>query len=221
MSRRLLTALALAAAALALAAPAGGAAEPQTSLSEISSEVMCPVCGTLLELAESPQAQREKVFVKRLVDAGKSKQQIKDALVAEYGDAVLALPQGSGFSLSAYVVPIVAFAIAAVALAFGVAALAPGRRRPRRRQQRLGAASRRAERRRQRAARRRPRPLRPLNDDGAQRRRPEPPQPRAQLAPAAPASLLGGDSRQHRVGLAAASAGACSSSGGPARTTRS
>ena len=26
---------------------------------------MCPICGTLLELAESPQAQRERVFVKR------------------------------------------------------------------------------------------------------------------------------------------------------------
>ncbi len=113
--------VALLGVALALAAPAAGAAEPQTSLSEISSEVMCPVCGTLLELAESPQAQREKAFVERLVEQGKSKQQIKDALVAEYGDEVLALPQGSGFSLSAYVVPIVAFVVAAIALAFGIA----------------------------------------------------------------------------------------------------
>jgi hypothetical protein len=32
----------------------------------------------------------------------------------------LALPQGSGFSLSAYVVPIVAFVLAAIALAIGV-----------------------------------------------------------------------------------------------------
>jgi cytochrome c-type biogenesis protein CcmH len=96
------------------------AATPQTSLSEISSEVMCPVCGTLLELAESPQAQREKVFIERLVEEGKSKQQIKDALVAEYGNEVLALPRGSGFSLSAYVVPIVAFVIAAIALGVGV-----------------------------------------------------------------------------------------------------
>jgi cytochrome c-type biogenesis protein CcmH len=113
-------------AALALALFAAGAlpataATPQTSLSEISSEVMCPVCGTLLELAESPQAQREKVFVERLVKAGKSKDEIKDALVAEYGQEVLALPKGSGFELSAYVVPIIAFAIAAIVLAFGVA----------------------------------------------------------------------------------------------------
>jgi cytochrome c-type biogenesis protein CcmH/NrfF len=108
-------------AALALLAPASTlAATPQTSLGEISGEVMCPICGTLLELAESPQAQREKVFIERLVDEGKSKQQIKDALVAEYGNEVLALPQDSGFSLSAYVVPIVAFVLAAVALAFGV-----------------------------------------------------------------------------------------------------
>jgi cytochrome c-type biogenesis protein CcmH/NrfF len=111
----------LALAALAATPLAAAAARPQTSLSEISSEVMCPVCGTLLELAESPQAQREKVFVERLVQAGRSKAQIKDALVAEYGDEVLALPQGSGFSLSAYLVPIAGFAIALVVLCFGVA----------------------------------------------------------------------------------------------------
>jgi cytochrome c-type biogenesis protein CcmH len=112
---------ALLALALATSVPLGAAAAtPQTSLSEISSEVMCPVCGTLLELAESPQAQREKAFISRLVTEGKSKQQIKDALVGEYGDAVLALPQGSGFDLSAYLVPVIAFAVAVVALILGV-----------------------------------------------------------------------------------------------------
>lgn len=111
-------------AALALAVAGGplatGAATPQTSVSEISSEVMCPVCGTLLELAEAPQAQRQKAFIARLVAEGRSKEQIKDALVAEYGDEVLAVPRGSGFDLSAYLVPIVAFAIAVAALAIGV-----------------------------------------------------------------------------------------------------
>src|ERR1700710_644576 len=96
------------------------AATPQTSVSEISAEVMCPVCGTLLELAESPQALREKAFVARLVADGKSKQEIKDALVDEYGTEVLALPQGSGFDLSAYVVPVIAFVLAVIALALGV-----------------------------------------------------------------------------------------------------
>lgn len=99
---------------------ARAATPPQTSLSEISSEVMCPVCGTLLELAESPQALREKAFVSRLVAEGRSKDEIKNALVAEYGTEVLALPPGSGFDLSAYLVPIVAFLVAVIALTVGV-----------------------------------------------------------------------------------------------------
>jgi cytochrome c-type biogenesis protein CcmH len=106
-------------AAVALLAPTASAAE-RASLSEIEKQVMCPVCGTLLQLAESPQAQREKAFISRLIAEGKTEAQIKDALVAEYGDEVLALPKGSGFNLSAYLVPIVAFIVAAVALAFGV-----------------------------------------------------------------------------------------------------
>jgi cytochrome c-type biogenesis protein CcmH len=112
-------ALATAALALALLAPVAGA-DGRASLTEIEKQVMCPVCGTLLQLAESPQAQRERVFINRLIAEGKSEAEIKDALVAEYGDEVLALPPDSGFSLSAYVVPIVAFLIAAVALAIGV-----------------------------------------------------------------------------------------------------
>jgi cytochrome c-type biogenesis protein CcmH len=107
-------------ALLALAPGGAAAATPQTSLGEVSSEVMCPVCGTLLELAESPQALRQKAFISRLVAEGRSKEQIKDALVAEYGTEVLALPQGSGFDLSAYLVPLIAFVLAVIALAFGV-----------------------------------------------------------------------------------------------------
>jgi len=109
----------IAVAVLAVAAPSAAAA-PRASLTEIEKQVMCPVCGTLLQLAESPQAQREKAFIQRLIAEGDSEDQIKDALVAEYGDEVLALPQGSGFSLSAYLVPIVAFVVAVVALALGV-----------------------------------------------------------------------------------------------------
>lgn len=129
MSRATAT-LAAALALLALASPALAAA-PQTSVNDVEAEVMCPICGTLLELAESPQAQRERVLVKRLVAEGRTKAEVKDALVAQYGPAVLALPRGSGFDLSAYLVPAIAFVAAAVALAFGVlrwrrAAQSPG-----------------------------------------------------------------------------------------------
>ena len=109
----------LAGATVAVAAPSASE-QPAVNITEIEGEVMCPVCGTLLELAESPQAQREKAFIARLIGEGKSKAEIKDALVAQYGDSVLALPQGSGFDLSAYVVPIIAFVLAAVLLGLGV-----------------------------------------------------------------------------------------------------
>jgi cytochrome c-type biogenesis protein CcmH len=118
---RLPTALVVMVALFALALPAiAGAASLRTILNEIEEEVMCPVCGTLLGLAESPQATREKAFVEKLAKEGKDKTEIKQALVNQYGDAVLALPKGSGFSLSAYVVPIVGFIVAIIALAFGV-----------------------------------------------------------------------------------------------------
>jgi cytochrome c-type biogenesis protein CcmH len=117
--RRLALILVSGLALLSLAAPAL-AATPRTDVADVEDEVMCPICGTLLELAESPQAQRERVFVKRLIAAGETKDEIKDALVAQYGRQVLALPGGSGFDLSAYLVPAIAFAIATVALALGV-----------------------------------------------------------------------------------------------------
>jgi cytochrome c-type biogenesis protein CcmH/NrfF len=117
--------LALATAALGpavtAATPTTRAAAPQARLTDIEAEVMCPICGTLLELSESPQGQRERAFVARLIAAGRTTAQIKDALVAQYGPRVLALPRASGFDLTAYLAPALAFLVAAVALALGVA----------------------------------------------------------------------------------------------------
>jgi cytochrome c-type biogenesis protein CcmH/NrfF len=99
-------ALAAIAVVLLLAPTASWAACPKTSLADVEDEVMCPVCGVPLGLAtESPQAQRERVFIQRQAEACKSKQQIKDALVAQFGDRVLALPPEKGFDLAAYLVP--------------------------------------------------------------------------------------------------------------------
>jgi cytochrome c-type biogenesis protein CcmH len=106
--RRLIAALALAAllamttgAALAVAASC-----PKTSLADVEDEVMCPVCGVPLGLAtEAPQAQRERAFIQREAESCKSKQEIKDELVAQFGDRVLALPPDKGFNLVAYLVP--------------------------------------------------------------------------------------------------------------------
>lgn len=115
--------VALTAVVLALSLGAVGAAaapQPWTTVNDVEDEVMCPVCGTLLELADSPQARREKVLVAKLVAQGRTKAEVKDALVAQYGKEVLAQPDASGFDLTAYLVPILATLIAAIAVAYSV-----------------------------------------------------------------------------------------------------
>ena len=101
------TRFATAVAVLALAVPAAAAAQcPQTTLGDIEEEVMCPVCGTPLELAtEAPQAQREREFIERLIADCRSKDQVKARLAAEFGDEVLATPDDEGFDLAAWIVP--------------------------------------------------------------------------------------------------------------------
>ena len=104
--------------ALALGAPAPALAqEPQTNLADISDEVMCTVCGVPLELAlDAPQAEAERDFIRELIGEGRTKDEIKDALVAEYGENVLAVPGTEGFDLAAWLIPIAAFLIAACAI---------------------------------------------------------------------------------------------------------
>lgn len=85
---------------------AAPAVEPRTSLIDLEDEVMCVSCNVALNIAESPQADAQRREIQRLVDAGLTKEQVKDRLVAEYGSNVLALPEDDGFGAAAYVVPI-------------------------------------------------------------------------------------------------------------------
>jgi cytochrome c-type biogenesis protein CcmH len=113
------------ATAVALAATPNAALAVRASLVDIEDEVMCTTCNVALNVAESPQADRERAFIRGLIDQGLDKKQIKAALVAEYGDDVLALPKGGGFGLTAYAVP---FGLLVV-LAGGLALLLPSWRR--------------------------------------------------------------------------------------------
>jgi cytochrome c-type biogenesis protein CcmH len=104
MTRALVGLLAL--LALVLSAPAAAAPEQRTSLAEIEDEVMCVSCNVALNVAESPQAYRQKELIRDLAAQGLTKEQIKDRLVDEYGEAVLAMPRREGFGLAAYLVPV-------------------------------------------------------------------------------------------------------------------
>ena len=76
---------------------------------------MCVSCGVPLAIAESPQADAERREIVDLIKQGKTKQEIKDALVDTYGERVLATPKDSGFGLAAYLVPIAIVLLALVA----------------------------------------------------------------------------------------------------------
>jgi cytochrome c-type biogenesis protein CcmH len=99
----------------ALAGAAAAASRP--SLPAIERQVMCVSCKIPLDVAESPQADRERAFIQSLIAHGESEGQIKRTLVGQYGPAVLALPSAHGFALAAYLVPVAAVLALLAALA--------------------------------------------------------------------------------------------------------
>jgi cytochrome c-type biogenesis protein CcmH len=103
------------------------AATLRTSLPVIERQVMCVTCKIPLNVAQSPQADRERAYIQSLIDEGKSEAQIKNALVGQYGPAVLGLPSAHGFDLAAYLVPLAVL----IALVTGLALLLPRWRRSR------------------------------------------------------------------------------------------
>ena len=105
--------------ALLLLSPAAALAQscPRTSLADLEDEVMCLQCGVPLNVSEdAPAAKRQRAFIQQQVDACRSKQEIKDMLVAQFGESVLAEPD----SASAWLVP--AAAVAGGLLIAGLAA---------------------------------------------------------------------------------------------------
>jgi cytochrome c-type biogenesis protein CcmH len=102
---------------------AGGPA----SLPDIEDEVMCVECKTALNVSTSAVAEQERAFIRRQIAMGKDKQEVKDALVEQFGPGVLATPEEKGFDLAAYLVPI---ALGLLALAALVVAARRFRRRP-------------------------------------------------------------------------------------------
>ena len=77
--------------ALLSGAPSASAASRPT-LPVIERQVMCVTCKIPLNVAQSQQADRERAYIQGLIGEGRSEAQIKSALVAQYGPAVLGLP---------------------------------------------------------------------------------------------------------------------------------
>ena len=107
-----LRALLLAALLLLLAAGRRrSAAAPKVDLIDVEDEVMCVDCGIPLNTAEGAQPDSERELIRDLIAQGKTKEQIKQELVAQYGEDVLALPETSGVGITAYAIPLVLLAL--------------------------------------------------------------------------------------------------------------
>ena len=109
-----LVAVAVAAAAGALGQPAQAADRP--SASQLESELVCVTCKETLDESDSPIARRMKAYIRRRIAQGATGTQIKDELVAEFGQEVLATPPTHGFDLLAWVLPIGGIGVGAVGL---------------------------------------------------------------------------------------------------------
>lgn len=86
----------------------------RANLAQLEDEVMCPICGTLLGMSRAPAAERQRVFMRRLISEGKTNEEIKDALVVEYGPQVLGLPDDDEINFFVYLVPLIGLILAVI-----------------------------------------------------------------------------------------------------------
>ena len=114
MTRQLLAVLVV---ALAVVAPAA-ASEQSPTLPELERELICPTCHETLAASTSPIAERMRVFIRARIAAGDTKSEIKDKLVDQFGESVLAAPPKSGFNLLAWLLPLVGIVLAAGVVGF-------------------------------------------------------------------------------------------------------
>jgi cytochrome c-type biogenesis protein CcmH len=93
---------------------------PRASLTDIENDVMCVACREPLAVAQAPQAYAERDYIRSLIAQGKTKREIEQALVAQYGPAVLAKPPAHGFNLTVYVLPPALLLLGAAILAIAL-----------------------------------------------------------------------------------------------------
>jgi cytochrome c-type biogenesis protein CcmH len=103
--------------AVALLAAACGGDDETPTLAELEKKFICPTCQTTLELSNAPVADRMRAFIRERIAAGDSESEISEALVAQFGEGVLAAPPKEGFNLLAWVLPLAGGAVAIGALA--------------------------------------------------------------------------------------------------------
>lgn len=102
--RRLLACLA-AALAFGLAAPTAALACNGWSEADMETQLMCVTCRVPIDQSESRFAQHVRTFLHEKCAAGWTGSQVKNTLVHQFGEEILAAPPKHGFTLLAWLVP--------------------------------------------------------------------------------------------------------------------
>lgn len=110
---------------LALLAPVpAAAADPEIPVAsatpvgwahELSRDMMSPFCpGRSLADCPSPQAESLRLWIVVQESTGRSRTDVEAELYQRYGDAIRGAPRAEGWGISAYAIPVLAFAAGGV-----------------------------------------------------------------------------------------------------------
>jgi cytochrome c-type biogenesis protein CcmH/NrfF len=85
-------------------------AAPEGWAYKVPNELMSPFCpGRTLSACTSPQAEELRVWLIVQEAAGRTREDVEAELFERYGDVLRSAPRATGFGLTAYVFPVLAF----------------------------------------------------------------------------------------------------------------
>lgn len=111
--------LAVVAVALFIGSSGEGSRTDAERVEAITSDVRCPTCqGLSAAESSAPAARAVRTFVEQQVEAGRSDDEIKGALVARFGKDILLRPEADGVAGLVWALPVVMVLFGAAGLAF-------------------------------------------------------------------------------------------------------
>jgi cytochrome c-type biogenesis protein CcmH len=107
--------------AVLLVAASAAAADLEAEAKRIEEKLMAPCCMTnTVAVHESGVSYEMRRQIREMLAAGRSEAEILDFYVEEHGPQILAIPEARGFSLTAYLFPVVFLVLAGVGLAIAL-----------------------------------------------------------------------------------------------------
>jgi cytochrome c-type biogenesis protein CcmH len=103
----------------------------EDEVNRIAKGLYCPVCpNTPLDVCNTQACIDWRADIKKLVQEGKTEQQIRDVFVARYGPQVLGAPPAEGFNWLAYILPVIGIGLGAAVAWITLRAWLVGRAAP-------------------------------------------------------------------------------------------